>query len=77
LDLFANGAACTSQENCEDILTAANTQSSFWVGSKMYHSLDDFASGNYVKYRIYTVEEARQAVESAGTDTVKFRIKYK
>ena len=77
LDLFANGAACTSKENCEDILTAANTQSSFWVGSKMYHSLDDFASGNYVKYRIYTVEEARQAVESAGTDTVKFRIKYK
>ncbi|MBP5615743.1 MAG: hypothetical protein J6X42_04250 [Alphaproteobacteria bacterium] len=27
--------------------------------------------------RIYTVEEARQAVEAAGTDTVRFRIRYK
>ncbi|MBP5615803.1 MAG: hypothetical protein J6X42_04565, partial [Alphaproteobacteria bacterium] len=27
--------------------------------------------------RIYTVEEARQAVEAAGTDTVNFRIRYK
>lgn len=27
--------------------------------------------------RIYTVEEALQAVEAAGTDTVKFRIRYK
>jgi len=32
---------------------------------------------NTVKRRIYTVEEARQAVEAAGTDTVSFRIKYK
>ena len=27
--------------------------------------------------RIYTVEEARQAVEAAGTDTVNVRIRYK
>ncbi|MBP5615894.1 MAG: hypothetical protein J6X42_05040, partial [Alphaproteobacteria bacterium] len=27
--------------------------------------------------RIYTVEEARAAVEAAGTDTVNFRIRYK
>jgi len=27
--------------------------------------------------RIYTIEEARQAVEAAGTDTVNFRIRYK
>ncbi|MBR6327937.1 MAG: hypothetical protein IKR60_03565, partial [Alphaproteobacteria bacterium] len=27
--------------------------------------------------RIYTVEEARQAVEAAGTETVNFRIRYK
>ncbi|MBP5615180.1 MAG: leucine-rich repeat domain-containing protein [Alphaproteobacteria bacterium] len=30
-----------------------------------------------VPKRIYTVEEARQAVEAAGTDTVNFRIRYK
>ena len=29
------------------------------------------------KRRIYTLEEARQAVEAAGTDTVNFRIRYK
>ncbi|MBR6327341.1 MAG: hypothetical protein IKR60_00505, partial [Alphaproteobacteria bacterium] len=31
----------------------------------------------HVARRIYTVEEARQAVEAAGTDTVNFRIRYK
>jgi len=35
------------------------------------------SSEQAVPKRIYTVEEARQAVEAAGTETVNFRIRYK
>ena len=72
LDLMAHGAACTDEQNCRDIL-ASNGQP-FKVGSKIYNSIDDFAKGNNVKFRIYTIEEANLVAKPTG-NTV--RIKYR
>jgi len=49
------------------------------VDGKRYASFADMAQGinAMMLRRIYTVEEARQAVEAAGSDTVKVRIRYK
>ena len=45
-------------------------------GSRAYYGANGKLTG-FTGKRIYTVEEARQAVEAAGTDTVNFRIRYK
>ncbi|MBP5615876.1 MAG: hypothetical protein J6X42_04945, partial [Alphaproteobacteria bacterium] len=45
-------------------------------GSRAYYDANGKLTG-FTGKRIYTVEEARQAVEAAGTDTVNFRIRYK
>lgn len=65
-------AGCTSQEACAAIVAGTATS-----GSNMSGGSGGTGSNTGNGKRIYTVEEARQAVEAAGTDTVSFRIKYK
>ena len=71
LDLFANGAACTDKKNCEDILSSNGHP--FKVGSKIYNSMADFANGNYVKHRIYTIEEANFVAGDKNRVSIKYR----
>ena len=71
LDLFASGAACTDKQNCEDIL--ASNGNPFKVGSKIYNSMADFANGNYVKHRIYTIEEANFVAGPVNRVSIKYR----
>ena len=71
LDLFANGAACTDKKNCEDILSSNGNP--FKVGSKIYNSMADFANGNYVKHRIYTIEEANFVAGEKNRVSIKYR----
>ena len=71
LDLFANGAACTDKKNCEDILSSNGNP--FKVGSKIYNSMADFANGNYVKHRIYTIEEANFVAGPVNRVSIKYR----
>ena len=71
LDLFANGAACTDKKNCEDIL--ASNGAPFKVGSKIYNSMADFANGNYVKHRIYTIEEANFVAGDKNRVSIRYR----
>ncbi|MBR1915190.1 MAG: leucine-rich repeat domain-containing protein [Alphaproteobacteria bacterium] len=71
LDLFANGAACTDKKNCEDILSSNGNP--FKVGSKIYNSMADFANGNYVKHRIYTIEEANFVAGTVNRVSIKYR----
>lgn len=49
------------------------------LGGKRYTSFADMSKGEngMMLRRIYTVDEARQAVEAAGSDTVHFRIRYR
>ncbi|MBR1916093.1 MAG: leucine-rich repeat domain-containing protein [Alphaproteobacteria bacterium] len=71
LDLFASGAACTDKQNCEDIL--ASNGNPFKVGSKIYNSMADFANGNYVKHRIYTIEEANFVAGPVNRVSIRYR----
>ena len=71
LDLFANGAACTDKKNCEDILSSNGNP--FKVGSKIYNSMADFANGNYVKHRIYTIDEANKVAGDKNRVSIKYR----
>ncbi|MBR1915234.1 MAG: leucine-rich repeat domain-containing protein [Alphaproteobacteria bacterium] len=71
LDLFANGAACTDKKNCEDILSSNGNP--FKVGSKVYNSIADFANGNYVKHRIYTIEEANFVAGDKNRVSIRYR----
>ena len=73
LDLMAHGAACSSAANCAEILAAANAGTPFQVGSKIYNSLDDFAKGNNVKFRIYTIDEANKIAGKINTFSIKYR----
>ncbi|MBR6327448.1 MAG: hypothetical protein IKR60_01050, partial [Alphaproteobacteria bacterium] len=68
---YCTGDACTA------MVMAENTNHPIEYHNKSYASIDDLFEGKYLPKRIYTVEEARQAVEAAGTDTVNFRIRYK
>ena len=71
LDLMAAGAACTDAKNCQEILNS-NGQP-FKVGSKIYNSIQDFANGNYVKHRIYTIDEANRIAGDKNRVSIKYR----
>ncbi len=73
VDLMARGATCADEAQCRDILAAANTGQPFKVGSKIYNSLDDFAKGNNVKFRIYTIDEANQVAGKTNTFSIRYR----
>ena len=66
--------ACKSLSECEKILSALNNHQPILVNRKFYNSLSDWLNGNYVKKRIYTVEEATKLSKPTGN---KFRIRYK
>ncbi|MBR1916197.1 MAG: leucine-rich repeat domain-containing protein [Alphaproteobacteria bacterium] len=71
LDLMAHGAACTSEQNCIEILNSNGN--SFKVGSKIYNSLADFANGNYVRHRIYTIDEANAVAGEKNRVSITYR----
>ncbi|MBR2299281.1 MAG: leucine-rich repeat domain-containing protein [Alphaproteobacteria bacterium] len=74
LDLMGYGIACDSAQNCQDILNAAAIGNTFIVGGKFYSSLNDLALGNYIKKRIYTLEEAERVSKPTGNT---FKLRYK
>lgn len=73
--LMAKGAdwACSSQKQCLDLLSFA-AKGTFAFGGKFYASLDDLEKGNYIKKRIYTIEEANKVAKPTGNT---FRIRYR
>jgi len=66
--------ACKDLGECEAIIAAAAQNKSFMVKGKLYNSLNDWLSGNYVKKRIYTVEEANKVSKPTGNT---FKVRYK
>ena len=65
--------------NCNSITTcrALATTNGLDLANMSFSGTGGADSGTGSGKRIYTVEEARAAVEAAGTDTVNFRIRYK
>ena len=69
-----------NNENENNTENSTNDNSSVDTGTSVINDQNDSNNNEqptYTPKRIYTVEEARQAVEAAGTDTVNFRIRYK
>ena len=88
---MAGGALCQDTASCLTLLNMANSGQDCasvaschdWLSRHVINpdgSITIYEDGKIVGFknkRIYTVEEAKQAVEAAGTDTVRFRISYK
>jgi len=68
-----NKKKCQSQIQCTKIVENASN-GEFLEGGKFYASLDDFISGNYIKKRIYTVDEANLVSKPTRN---RFKIRYK
>lgn len=75
--LADKGTVCDSVENCQALVYADYNGQVLKLNGKDYASLADLLKGQAMAKRIYTVEEAMQAVEATGRDTVNFRIRYK
>ena len=73
LDLFANKKSCENQSQCEEMLSASKQNAPFIVGGKFYASLDDFLTGNYVKHRIYTIDEANRVAGEKNRVSITYR----
>ncbi|MBR2299851.1 MAG: leucine-rich repeat domain-containing protein [Alphaproteobacteria bacterium] len=71
--LLAKGK-CTSQAECQTIVTADYNGEVFQVGLKSYASLDDFLIGQAIPKRIYTIEEAERVSKKTGNT---FKLRYK
>ncbi|MBR6327284.1 MAG: leucine-rich repeat protein [Alphaproteobacteria bacterium] len=74
IDMVSNSQyACDSITACSNYAKTNNLSLANLSGGSGGAGGSSAGSGK----RIYTVEEARQAVEAAGTETVNFRIRYK
>jgi len=72
-DLMAKGKACTSKQNCKDILAAQAEGKAFNVGLRNYNSLDDFLNDNRVIRRIYTLGEANEAAGKKNKVLIRYK----
>ena len=64
---------CENKQQCLSILDAISKNRPFVIGSKFYNSVYDLAKGNYVKHRIYTVDEANQVAGKTNSFKIKYR----
>ena len=72
-NLLTNGIACTDKQNCKDILSAADQRVPFKVGNKFYASLNDLINHNYIKKRIYTIDEANRVAGPINRISIRYR----
>ncbi|MBR6327775.1 MAG: hypothetical protein IKR60_02745 [Alphaproteobacteria bacterium] len=82
VDMLSDSNACETHDECADLVDPADllTSSGGSNGGNGGNggSVGNNNSGSQSEpRRIYTLEQARQAVEAAGTDTVNVRIRYK
>jgi len=73
-DLLISDKPCANKEECDAMINAVRDGKSFLAGGKFYKNLSDWASGNYERKRIYTVDEAEMVSKKAGN---RFTIRYK
>ena len=71
-DLMANGVSCDNTKQCEALLASAQS-GTFSFNGKFYNSLGDLAHHNYIKKRIYTIDEANRVAGSTNRVSIKYR----
>ncbi len=64
---------CENKQQCLSVLDAISKNRPFVIGGKFYNSVYDLAKGNYVKHRIYTVDEANQVAGDKNRVSIKYR----
>ena len=70
-DMMINDVTCSVDE-CQALLASKNAKNILFKG-KFYDSLDDVANRNYVKHRIYTLEEANKVAGTKNRVSIKYR----
>ena len=73
-ELMGAGKFCATKNQCAEIVEALKYNQVFNMNGKFYASLSDWAKDNYIKKRIYTIDEANLVAKPTG-NTVK--IKYR
>ena len=73
IHLMAKNIACDNKQNCE--LAAANIRAGypFDIKGKSYVSVGDLIKGNYIKKRIYTIDEANAVTGNKNRVSIKYR----
>jgi len=71
-DLMLQNQDCNDQ--CLKAIALSQSGKPFVMNGKFYNSLSDWAKGNYIKKRIYTVDEAEMLSKPTGNS---FRMRYK
>jgi len=64
---------CENKQQCLSILDAISKNRPFVIGGKFYNSVYDLAQGNYVKHRIYTIDEANQVAGKTNSFKIRYR----
>ena len=71
IDMMTNNVSC-SKDECQAILNTPAGQEIAFKG-KFYNSVADIASGNYLKKRIYTIDEANQVAGKVNSVKIRYR----
>ena len=72
----AKQCAAAAELSYSGVIPAIYEQTSdgnYKVGSKIYNSLNDMQSGNNVKFRIYTIEEANAVAGKVNSVKIRYR----
>ena len=71
VDMMANDVSCSKNE-CQALLSTPAGQQILFHG-KFYNSLSDVAAKNYIKKRIYTIDEANQVAGKTNSFKIRYR----
>ena len=72
MDLMVNNIKCDNKKQCESLLASAQN-GIFSFNGKFYESLNDLAHHNYIKKRIYTIDEANQVAGDKNRISIRYR----
>ena len=72
-NLLAKGISCQSKSQCDEIALKAKNGLDFEFNGKFYTSLKDLKNANYIKKRIYTIDEANAVAGDKNRVSIKYR----
>ena len=72
-ELMGAGKFCATKNQCAEIVEALKYNQVFNMNGKFYASLSDWAKDNYIKKRIYTIDEANAVAGEKNRVSIKYR----
>jgi len=67
------GFACWDEKICAAVKLAYQTGNPIKIGMREYASMKDFMNGDFIKHRIYTVQEANKAAGKKNSVMIRYK----